>query len=76
MDYVDFKESLRGMETEEEQESLRREACEHQLKDDTEIETKSNSDSLCDSVDDEEVWDIRQIASRQTKRQKRKVPLC
>ena len=63
MDYVDFKESSRGMETEEEQETLRREACEHQLEDDTEIETESNSDSLCDPVDDEEVGDIHQIVN-------------
>ena len=61
MDYVDFKESFRGMETEEEQETLRREASEHLLEDDTEIETESNSDSLCDPIDDEEVGDIRQI---------------
>lgn len=63
MDYVDFKESLRGMETEEEQETLRREAREHQLEDDTEIETESNSDSFCDPVDDEEAGDIRQIVN-------------
>ena len=59
MDYVDFKESLRGMEIEEEQETLRREAREHQLEDDTEIETENNSNS----VDDEEVGDIRQLVN-------------
>ena len=39
MEYVDFKESLRGMETEEEQETLRREAREQQLEEATESET-------------------------------------
>ena len=68
MDYVDFKESLRGMETEEEQESLRREACEHKLEDDTEIETECNSDSHCDPVDDEEVGDICQIVKSSSRR--------
>lgn len=63
MDYVDLKESLRGMETEDEQETLRREACEQQLEDDTEIETESNSDSLCDPVDDEQTGSIRQIVN-------------
>lgn len=61
MDYVDFKESLRGMETDEEQETLRREAHEHRLEDDTEIETQSNSDNLHNTVDDKEVKDIHQI---------------
>ena len=51
------------METAEEQETLRREAREHQVEDDTEIETESNPDSLCDPVDDEEVGVIRQIVN-------------
>lgn len=51
------------METAEEQETLRREAREHQVEDDTEIETESNSDSLCDPVYDEEVGVIRQIVN-------------
>ena len=59
MEYVDFKESLR----EEEQETLRREAREQQLEEATESETEPNSDGLCDSFEDEEVGDIRQIVN-------------
>lgn len=63
MEYVDFKKSLRGMETEEEQETLRRQAREQQSEDATETETGPNSDSLCDSFEDEEVGDIHQIVN-------------
>ena len=63
MEYVDFKESLRGMETEEEQETLRREAREQQSEEATETETGPNSDGLCDSFEDEEVGDIHQIVN-------------
>ena len=64
MEYVDFKESLRGMETEEEQETLRREAREQQLEEATESETESNTDALCDSVEEVEVaGDIRYIVN-------------
>lgn len=66
MEYVDFKESLRGMETEEEQETLRREALarEQQLEEATESETESNTDALCDSVEDVKVaGDIRHIVN-------------
>ena len=44
-------------------ETLREKASEHQLENDTEIETKSNSDNLCNPVDDKEVGDIRQIVN-------------
>ncbi|CAH3193253.1 unnamed protein product [Porites evermanni] len=63
MEYVDFKKSLRGMETEEEQETLRREAREQESEEATETETGPNSDSLCDSFEDEEVEDIHQIVN-------------
>lgn len=63
MEYVDFKESLRGMETEEEQETLRREAREQQSEEATETETGPNSDGLCDSFEDEEAGDIHQIVN-------------
>lgn len=61
MEYVDFKKSLRGMETE--QETLRREAREQQSEEATETETGPNSDGLCDSFEDEEVGDIHQIVN-------------
>jgi len=51
------------METKEEQETWRREAREHQLKDNTEIETEIDSDSLCDLVDEKDIGDISQIVN-------------
>ena len=44
-------------------ETLREKACKHQLEDDTEIETKSNSENLCNPVDDKGLEDIRQIVN-------------
>lgn len=63
MEYVDFKESLRGMETDEERETLRREAREQQSEEATETETGPNSDGLCDSFENEEVGDIHRIVN-------------
>ena len=63
IEYVDFKESLKGMETEEEQETLRREASEQQSEEATETETGPNSHGLCDSFEDEEVGDIHQMVN-------------
>lgn len=58
MEYVDFKESLKGMETDEEQETLRTEAREQQSEEATETETGPNSDGLCDSFENNEAGDI------------------
>ena len=62
MEFVHFKDSLRGMETEEEHGTLRREPREQQLGEYKGSETEC-PENLCDQGDDEETGDIRHIVN-------------